>query len=104
MDVILSFARIFKPRQKVSQRFADVKYELYGHLAPVSLPLCAELIEEERLLLHLRDDEKMIWHHVAKYFNDPCSELYSVTGLQARYERLRVRSKQAEMEAECRRD
>lgn len=101
IDLILSFARIFKSVENVSLRFADVKYDQYGHIAPVSSPLCAELLEEEKLLLRLRDNDKLIWHHVAMHFNDPCSELYSVTSLQARYKRLKVRQQQAEMEAEC---
>jgi hypothetical protein len=100
LDLILSFARIFKSVEKFSLRFADIEYDRYGYITPVSSPPCSELLEEEKLLLRLRDEEKLIWHRVAMHFHDPSSELYSVTGLQARYERLKARQQRAEMEAE----
>jgi hypothetical protein len=96
LDLILSFARIFKTVKNFSLRFADIQYDQYGYIAPVS----SELLEEEKLLLRLRDEENLIWHRVAMHFHDPSSELYSVIGLQARYERLKARQQRAEMEAE----
>jgi len=101
VDVIVSFVRIFKSVENVQLRFADVEYDRYGCIAPVSSPLCSELLEEEKLLLRLRDEQNLIWHRVAMHFNDPSSELYSVADLQERYERIKARQLKAEMEAEC---
>lgn len=81
-------------------KFARVNYNQYGHRPPSSPPLWSDLLDEERLLLELRDGKKLIWHNVAKHFNDPRSELYSVAGLQARYERLKERQIQALIEAD----
>ncbi|CZR60255.1 uncharacterized protein PAC_10151 [Phialocephala subalpina] len=100
LEIVLEFVRIFEPTCRVDVRFAGVKYDSYACLAPASPPLYGDMLDEEKLLLRLRDDEKLIWHNVAKRFNDPRSELYSVAGLQARYRRLKLRHVQSEMETE----
>ncbi|KAF8855699.1 hypothetical protein BDZ45DRAFT_497452 [Acephala macrosclerotiorum] len=100
MEIVIGFVKTFEPTCRVHIRFAGVKYDSYAGLAPASPPLYADMLDEEKLLLRLRDDEKLIWHKVAKHFNEPRSELYSVAGLQARYHRLKLRQKQAEMEVE----
>ncbi|KUJ11483.1 uncharacterized protein LY89DRAFT_688724 [Mollisia scopiformis] len=98
MDMVLCFMRIFQPTCIVQVRFAGVKYDSYARLSPASGPLYTDIIDEEKKLLQLRDESKLIWHKVARHFNDPRSELYSVAGLQARYQRLKLRQIQAAME------
>ncbi|KAE8440854.1 hypothetical protein EG329_006371 [Mollisiaceae sp. DMI_Dod_QoI] len=100
MEMVVCFVGTFRPTCQVHVRFAGVKYDSYASLSPASPPLHADFLEEEKLLLHLRDEKKLIWHKVAKHFNEPRSELYSVAGLQARYQRLKLRQLQAEMEVE----
>jgi hypothetical protein len=48
-----------------------------------------DLTEEERLLLHLKDDENLPWRDIASRFQTDLGKVHQVPALQMRYKRLR---------------